>query len=210
MNTRLAVAALLAFSAVAEAQTPAVSTIDDAVALAMKGNRQVLSSGLDVDRAKEDTAAVETTRLPQFQSYILSGQPLRQLSFTVPQGALGTFAATGPIPAQNTTVTTPRQFSAFVFAQASQPLSQLWKIHLQLTSSRISEDLAKEKMRLQRQDTAQSVRDLYYQIAQTQAQIESAEAAEKDLIELQAETDRQLAQQAALKADVLSVRSRLS
>ncbi len=74
----------------------------------------------------------------------------------------------------------------------------------------INEDLEKEKLRLQRQDTAQSVRDLYYQIAQTQTQIDGGEANEKYLAELQIETDRKLAQQAALKADSLAVRAQLS
>ena len=77
-----------------------------------------------------------------------------------------------------------------MFAQASQPLSQLWKIHLQLISSKIGEDLARESLRQQRQDTVHSVRDLYYQIAQTQTQSENAEANEKYLAELQVETDR--------------------
>ena len=97
-----------------------------------------------------------------------------------------------------------------VFAQASQPLSQLWKTHLSLISSKIGEDLARETLRQQRQDTAHSVRDLYYQIAQTQTQIGNAESNEKYLVELEAETDRNLAQQTALKGDSLSVRAKLS
>ncbi len=208
-KTKVFVAGLLAI-AIAGAQTASVLTIDDAVALAMKGNRQVQSAALGVARATEDTAAAKTQRLPQFRIYVLGGGGLRDLRFTVPQGAFGSFAATGPIPAQNTDVTTPRQFTAFTLAQASQPLTQLWKIRLALISSQLSEDLARERLRQQRQDTARSVRDLYYQIAQTQAQIESAEANEKYLAELQVETIRQLAQQAALKADVLAVRARLS
>jgi outer membrane protein TolC len=192
------------------AQSVPVLTIDDAVALALKGNRQVQSAALAVARAREETAAVRTTRLPQFQIYALSGEPLRSMQFTVPQGAFGTYPATGPIPGQGTTVTTPRILSAFILGQATQPLSQLWKIHLSLISSRISVDLAKERLRRQRQDTAQSVRELYYQIAQTQTQIESAEATVKTLVELQRETDTSLVQLAVLKADSLSVRARLS
>jgi outer membrane protein len=107
-------------------------------------------------------------------------------------------------------VTTPQQFTGLVFAQASQPLSQLWNIHLSVISSKIAEDLARETLRQQRQDTAQSVRDLYYQIAQTETQIGNGESNEKYLAQLEAETDRNLAQQAALKGDSLSVRAKLS
>jgi outer membrane protein TolC len=176
----------------------------------LKENLRLQSTPLDVDRAKQDTAALKTTRLPQFQLYALGGETLRPISFTVPQGALGSYSATGPIPAHSSNITTPQQFTGFIFGQASQPLSQLWKIHLALISSRIGEDLAKEKLRQQRQDTALSVRDLYYQIAQTQTQIESAMAMEKYLVELGGETDRKLVELAVLKGDSLSVRARLS
>jgi outer membrane protein TolC len=187
-----------------------VLTIDDAVSLALKGNRVVQSAGLDVDRAREERAALKTTRLPQFQIYVLSGELLRQVTFTVPQGALGSFAATGPIPAQNQTVTQPRQFAGFVLGQVMQPVSQLWKIHLALISSQIHEELARQRLRQKRQDTAESVRELYYEIAQTQTQIESAETNVKALLALQGETDQKLVELAVLKSDSLAVRARLS
>jgi outer membrane protein TolC len=209
-KTLITVAGLLAIATIARAQTASVLTIDDAVALAMKGNRQVQSDALDVARAREETAALKTTRLPQFHIYALGGEPLRTFKFTIPPGVLGTYAATGPIPAQTSFITSPRQLVGFLLGQATQPLSQQWKIHLSLISSQISEDLAKERLRLQRQETAQSVRDTYYQIAQTQTQIESGEATEKYLVDLQAETDRKLAQLTVLKGDSLTVRARLS
>jgi outer membrane protein TolC len=207
MVARVVLSGLLAIAATAESQT---LSIDEAVAIAMEKNRTVQSAALDIDRAREETAATRTTRLPQFQVYALGGETLRPISFRIPQGALGFYPATGPIPAKDSNVTTPQQFTAFIFAQASQPLSQLWKTHLALMSSQIGENIAKERLRQQRQDTAQSVRDLYYQIAQTQSQIESAEALEKYLVELQGETDRNLAQLVALKGDSLAVRAKLS
>jgi outer membrane protein len=81
---------------------------------------------------------------------------------------------------------------------------------LAVLESRIGEDLAQESLRRQRQDTAHSVRDLYYQIAQTQAQAASAEANVKYLVDLQAETDRNLVEKAALKGDSLAVKAKLS
>jgi len=191
-------------------QKSPVLTIEDAVALAMKANRQVQSVALGVDAAGQQTAALKTSLLPQFQTYLLGGEALRPVHFDIPRGALGVYPATGPIPAGEKTVSTPQQFTGLIFAQASQPLSQIWKIHLSLVASRIAEELARESLRQQRQDTAESVRDLYYQIAQTQTQIEDADANEKYLAELQEETDRNLAQQAALKGDSLSVKAKLS
>jgi len=192
------------------AQPASVLTVDDAVTLALKGNREVLSAALEVDRAREDTAALRTKRLPQFQIFALGGVPLTRATATVPTGALGTYPGTGPIPGPNVSVTTPRQLSGVIVGQALQPVSQLWKIHLDLISSRIREEAAQQRLRQKRQETAQSVRQLYDQIAQTQAQIESAEAEEKTLAELQIETDRKLVELAVLKSDSLDVRARLS
>jgi outer membrane protein TolC len=206
----VAVLGLLAAAAILSAQTVSVLTIDDAVALALKGNREVQSAALDVDRAREDTGALKAKRLPQFQIYALGGVPLTRATATVPEGALGTYPGTGPIPAPNVSVTTPRQLSGVLVGQALQPVSQLWKIHLDLISSQIREEVARQRLRQKRQDTAQSVRQLYDQIAQTQAQIESAEAEEKTLVELQGETERKLVELAVLKSDSLDVRARLS
>jgi len=197
----------------ARGQTPSpppVLTADEAVAAAMKGNRKVQSSSLDVRRAAEGTAAVKTQRLPQFNVYLLGGESLRSIDFTIPRGVLGVYPGTGPIPAQNSTITTPRTFTATVLGQVTQPLSQLWKTRLGILESKIGEEVAQESLRQQRQDTAHSVRDLYYQIAQTQAQVESAEANVKYLVDLQAETDRNLAEKTVLKADSLTVKAKLS
>jgi outer membrane protein TolC len=208
-KSRAAVIFLLGAAGLATSQ-PSTLTIDDAVFLALKGNREVQSAALEVLRAKEESAAVKTSRLPQFQIYALGGELLREVSFTVPQGSLGTFAATGPIPAQNQTVTQPRQFAGFIMGQAMQPLSQLWKIHLALISSQTREEFAQEKLRQKRQDTAQSVRELYYGLVQTQTQIASTEANVKTLLALQPEIEQKLVEFAVLKSDSLAVRARLS
>ena len=201
---------LAAVNARAQTSSPVVLTIDDAVATAMKGNRRAQSSILDVSRAGEGTADVKTQRLPHFQVYVLSGEALRSIDFTIPRGVLGTYQGIGPIPGQSSKISTPQTFTGLVLGQATQPVSQLWKIHLQILESKIGEELAQESLRQQRQDTAHSVRDLYYQIVQTQTQIASAEANVKYLVDLQAETDRNLAEQTALKGDSLAVRAKLS
>src|ERR1700689_1874029 len=203
---------LLAAGNDAWAQTASLPglTIDDAVAVAMKGNRRVQSSALDVSRASEGTADIKTERLPHFQVYFLAGEALNSINFKIPQGALGTYQSTGPIPGQTSNISTPQTFTGFVLGQATQPLSQLWKVHLAILESKIGEELAQERLRRQRQDTAHSIRDLYYQIAQTQAQVASAEANIKYLVDLQSEIDRNLAEQTALKGDSLAVKAKLS
>lgn len=194
----------------AQVASPPVLTLDEAVALAMKGNRQVQSSALDVARAREGKAAVKTQQFPQISLYFLGGESLRSIDFTIPRGVLGVYPGTGPIPGQTSKISTPQSFNEFIVGQAAQPISQLWKIHLATLGSKISEELAQEALRQQRQDTAYSVRDLYHQIAQTQSQVESAEASVKYLAGLQQETERNLAEKTALKSDSLAVKAKMS
>jgi len=59
---------LFAVASAASAQQTYVLTIEDAVALALKANRRVQSSVLGVDAARQETAALKTTRLRQFQT----------------------------------------------------------------------------------------------------------------------------------------------
>lgn len=65
-----------------------VLTVDEAVALAVKGNRHVRSTALGVDAAQQETAALRTARWPQFQTYLLR-ETLRPISFTIPEGGTG-------------------------------------------------------------------------------------------------------------------------
>jgi outer membrane protein TolC len=187
-----------------------VLTLNDAVALALKENRNVQISALDVTKANEATAETKTARLPQLSTYILAGESLTPIDFTIPKGALGVYPATGPIPAQNANISTPQNFNALIYASAAQPVTQLRKIGLAIRESRVGEELAAESLRQKKQDTAHQVKEAYYRIVQTQTQIASAQESLKYLTELSAVTDRNLSEQTVLKSDSLNVKAKLS
>jgi outer membrane protein len=187
-----------------------VLTLNDAVALAVKENRNVQISALDVAKAGESTAETKTARLPQFNAYILGGESLTPIDFTIPRGALGVYPSTGPIPAQNATISTPQNFNALIYASAAQPVTQQRRIGLAIRESRVGEEIAEESLRQKKQDTAHQVKEAYYQIVQTQTQISSSQESLKYLTELAALTDRNLAEQTVLKSDSLNVKAKLS
>ena len=187
-----------------------VLTMNDAVALAVKENRSVRISALDVAKASEVVAETKTARLPQFNAYILGGEALTPIDFTIPRGALGVYPSTGPIPAQNATISTPQNFNALIYGSAAQPVTQLRKIGLAIRESRVGEELAEESLRQKKQDTAHQVKEAYYQIVQTQTQIASAQESLKYLTELAALTERNFAEQTVLKSDSLNVKAKLS
>jgi outer membrane protein len=187
-----------------------VLTLNDGVALALKENRNVQISALDVAKAGEATAETKTSRLPQLSTYILGGESLTPIDFTIPRGALGVYPSIGPLPAQNASINTPQNFNAFIYASAAQPVTQLRKIGLAIRESRVGEEIAAESLRQKKQDTAHQVKEAYYQIVQTQTQIASARESLKYLTELAALTDRNLAEQTVLKSDSLNVKAKLS
>jgi outer membrane protein TolC len=206
---------LLAGGSMCRAQQPGVAplpvlTLEDAIGLAIKGNRQVRIGALDIAKASEATAEARTARFPQLNAYILGGIPLSPINFTIPTGALGVYPGLGPPPGKDSPISTPRRLAGLVYGSAAQPLSQLFKIRLAIRESQLGEELARENLRQQKQETAHQVRQGYYDLVRTQSQISSAEATLKYLTELSALMDRNLAEQTVLKSDSLNVKAKLS
>jgi outer membrane protein len=187
-----------------------VLTLDEAIYLAKKQNAQIQISTLDVTKAVEQTNQAKTQRLPVFKVYANVGLSLIPINLTVPQGTLGVYPGTGPIPSHDATIKTPRRVTGLIYGSAAQPLSQLYKVGLALKEARIGEQLAREKLRQQTQETTQQIKQSYYQLTQIQSQIASAEIGLKYLNELSAYTERNLAQETVLKSDVLSVKEKLA
>jgi outer membrane protein len=185
-------------------------TLNDAVALAMKENRNVQITALDVAKAGEVVSETETSRLPQFNAYLHGGASLIPTEFTIPKAALGVYPTVGPIPAENSNISTSPSFNALIYLTASQPVTQLHKIGLAIRETHVGQELAQESLRRKKQDTARQVKEAYYQIVQTQTQISSAQESLKYLTELSALTERNLAEQTVLKSDSLNVKAKLS
>jgi len=184
-------------------------TLDEALRIAVRGNRDIQISGLNVTKAQELVTQARTNYLPNFQTFVLAGWPLQSVNFTIPAGTLGTFPATGPIPAKNTPIQSPVQFGALISGSATQPLTQIYKVSLAVEQARLGIGLAKEGLRGQEQETARQVKEAYYQVAQLQAQVASAKAAVQALIELSKLTEQRLSQETVLASDSLSVNAKL-
>ena len=184
-------------------------SLDQALSIAIHNNRQLQISGLDVVKARESLAETRTNFFPQLNTFGLGGIPLERFSFTIPAGVLGVYPAVGPIPAHNSTITTPQRPTGLINASADQPLTQLYKVELAARGAGIGVELASEAERAQHQETIWQVKNAYRQLAQTQAEVSSAEAAVKYLAELSELTDRNLAQQTVLLSDSLTVKANL-
>jgi outer membrane protein len=198
------------------AQTPDTSTttaplltLDEAIRIASGTNRDIHISKIEVIKTQEIVAQAKTNYLPKLDANVLAGVPLQPLNFRVPAGSLGTYPATGPIPATDTNIHSPVRFGAFVNASATQPLTQLFKVNLAVKQARLGIDLAKEGVRAQSQDTVRQVKEAYYKVAELQAQVASARAAVRSPSELSTLTEQRLAQETVLLSDSLTVKAKL-
>ncbi|HWC16092.1 MAG TPA: TolC family protein [Terriglobales bacterium] len=183
--------------------------MDQAIQIATSRNREVKIVAIDITKAKEEVTQVRTNYFPKLDSYVLAGSPVQPFNFTIPAGTLGNYAATGPIPAKDSPIKSPARFGALVNATAAQPLTQIYKVRLAADQARLGIDLAKENLRAQQQETTKRVKEAYYQVAQLQAQVTSANAGVEALIELSTLTEQRLSHETVLASDSLSVKAKL-
>src|SRR5205807_2139152 len=187
-----------------------VLTLDEALLLAHSNNRDLKRFGLDVGKQREALGEAKTHLYPRFNTSVLAAELLAPLDFSIRKGQFGTFPGTGPIPGSNTDLHTPARPIAIASVTATQPLTQLIRIHLSIADQRLKVDAAQLSFDQREQKLADDVRQSYYQVLQSQIQYESQQSVVKYLEELLQLTDRRFDQQAALKADRLSVKAELA
>ena len=207
--------ALLGISLVCSGQEPGqpandVLTLEQAVSQAVESNRSLRIADLEVAKAGDSLSAARTRRLPAMDVYVIGSQLLQPLSFQFPAGAFGDFPATGPIPAEDTKITTPRRPSATILTRVSQPLSQLYRIGLGIHQKQLARNLDQEKLRAERQNVVNQVKRAYYAAVETQSGLDAAEQSVRHLRELDRLMGDYVMQQVALKSDGLDARARLA
>ncbi|HEY6770784.1 MAG TPA: TolC family protein [Candidatus Sulfotelmatobacter sp.] len=212
LNMACVLVAILCLLPSASAQTNGgeVLTLDEALLLARSRNRDLKQFGLDVGKHREALGEAKTHLYPRFDTSVLAAQLLAPLDFTIRKGQFGTFPGTGPIPGSNTDLHTPARPIAIASVTATQPLTQLIRIHLSIADQRLKVDAAQLSFDQREQKLADDVRQSYYQVLQSQIQYESQQSVVKYLEELLQLTDRRFDQKAALKADGLSVKAELA
>lgn len=218
LNFLLALLILAASSAApVEAQMPEavpsttrVLTLDDAIKAAEANNRAIRIAQLEREKALYQVQVARTYRLPTFSLIALGSQSLTRLGITLDQGSLGVYPNVGPIPGKTTTLESPLRIGGIFFANVSQPLSQQYKIGLGIQLAQVGVESAEEKIRSKRQSTVNEVRRLYYGILQAESGKKSLQATVDFLKRLDRDTDQNLAQKVALKADSLNIKAQLA
>ncbi len=179
--------------------------LEEAISLARLHNRELKQAGLEIHKQKEALSEAKTQFYPRFDTYLLASELLNPLDFTIPAGTLGTFPATGPIPAQQSQIHTPARPVAITSVTATQPLTQLFRIDLSIKEQKLRAELSQQSYFEREQGLVNEVRRAYYAILQSQSELESQRALFAYLEELQQLTGRRLQQEAVLKADSLRI-----
>lgn len=184
-------------------------TLQQAIEAAEANNRAISAARLEHAKALSEVSVAPTYRLPAFSVAALGSQSLAHLGLTFPQGSLGVYPGTGPIPGKSTTLTSPLQPAGIFYASVTQPLSQQHKIGLGIKLARVGTDIADETIRSKRQTTVNEVRRLYYGILQTESGQRSLQATIEFLKQLDLDTGRNVVQRVALQAEALDVKAQL-
>ncbi len=206
---------VLAFPALAWCQETSsvrlgLLTLDKALELALRDNLKVENAGLEVKKAQDDVAATRTRRLPSLYVSAFESHHLTKEAYEFKEGVFGNFPATGPIPSQDTEIETHRGLTTILSAGLDQPLSQLYRIDLDIQQGEIKQEMAKEKLRAQRQSVANKVKQAYYGVLRTESAFEATEKAIVFYRELDKLVDRYLKEQTVLKSESLEVKTRLA
>ena len=181
-------------------------TLDQAIALALNDNHLVKIAELEVGKVADNLAAIRTFRLPSMNLYSLTSEQLVRHEVNV--GGL----ASDLIPGLDSfsPVSVPRRPTTAFTSLIVQPLSQQYRIGLNIKQGKLAGDVANEKLRLAKQITVDKVKRTYYRILQTQSALDSVLEAVRLYHELDRVTGDYVVQQAALKADSLEVKTRLA
>jgi outer membrane protein len=214
MRLLLSICVSLTFGLSLLAQEPPkqaeVLTLEQAIRLAQANNPSLKNAALSTLIDDDKIAEARTYRFPSINLYALGSQLLTPVDFTFDRGAFGTFPGVGPIPAENTKIHTPLRPTLYGLQQISQPLSQQYKIGLNIKQARFSKLVDEAKLQAQRQAIANQVKKAYYALLQSQVSLESSEANLNLYRELDRVVAQRVEQETALKADSLDVKAHLA
>src|SRR5262249_46205923 len=186
--------------------TGEVLTLEKAVGLALKKSDAVKNARLGVGKAADALAAARTFRLPSINFYALRLEQLVNNNLNIANPASDIFPGVEPF----FSISLDRRFTTGFAGVVLEPLSQQYRIGLNIQQATLSRDVQGEMLRLVQQETVDKVKRGYYGILQTQSALESIQEAIKSYRELDRVTGDYVAHQVVLKSDSLEVKTRLA
>lgn len=165
-------------------------TLENAVAEALAHNRQVQAAGIRADEVKAQIGVAESRRYPVMRTQSQFGVSVTRADVTFPQGALGNYPGTGPIPGTDTKVGIPRQLSGFAYSQVALPLTQQLRTGAAIDGAKLQYEEARTGKKQAEAEIARQVRQTYFSLLALDAALQAA----KSNLDVAAEVERLAAQ----------------
>lgn len=161
----------------ARGQEPSVPvlTLEQAIEQAVANNSALKTASLETLRATDDLAANRTRRFANTQITAFGAQLLTKPSITFQQGSLGVYSI-GPIPSTNQKIEIARKPVAGMSASIAQPLSTLYRIHLQLKALAVGVESTRQEEEKTRLEVVDRIRQAYYSVVEAQSGLDSLQA----------------------------------
>jgi outer membrane protein TolC len=187
-----------------------ILTLDQAIAIALKNNREAKNARLEIEKADDKLDAYRTRRLPSFKISSLVSQPLNTIDTTFEKGVFGIYPGGVPVPLQDTIVKSSTNTTALLLGQVTQPITQLRRIGFQIKQQELAVEISEMQLRATEQSLVNEVKRAYYAILQTEGAVRAAEESVKLYHELDRVTGEYVVQQVALKTELMDVQTRVA
>ena len=151
-------------------------TLEEAIRQAVANNSSLKTASLETRRAADDLAAQRTRRFANTQFTALGAQLITKPSVTFPEGSLGVYSATGPIPATNQKIEIARKPAGTVNVSVAQPLSTQYQLHLQLKALELGLEGTRQDQEKTRLEVVDQVQSAYYTVVEAQSALDSLQA----------------------------------
>lgn len=181
-------------------------TLDEAINLALRDNRSIKNARLGVEKSDEQLAATRTARLPVIKFHSLISENLVKHDVNLPNPVSNLIPGLAPF----FTLSTPPKPTAVFAVQALQPISQQYKIGLAVGLVKLEGQVDQEKLRAEQQSLVSEVKRAYYAILLTESGRRNVRDEVVSYRELERVTGEFVAQQVALRGDLLQIQTRLA
>jgi outer membrane protein TolC len=191
-------------------KTSRILTLDQAIAIALKNNREAKIARLEIEKADDKLQAYRTRRLPSFKISSLVSQPLNSFDTTFQRGVFGVYPGNVPVPLQDSVIKSSTNTTLLLSGQVTQPITQLRRIGLQIKQQKLDVEISETKLHATEQSLVNDVKRAYYGILQTEGAVQAAEESVKLYHELDRVTGEYVVQQVALKTDLMDVQTKVA
>ncbi len=187
-----------------------ILTLKLAIELSDMNNLEIKNAELQVEKAEDRVAATRTERLPKLEVKSHGSHNLTSQEYTFNQGEFGTFPGTGPIPTTDTTIESQSGLTGAFGASVRLPLSDQYRIALNIDQTEIAQGIAKEQLRSHQQNITKKVKQQYFSILKTQSALDAKQISIAYYASLKQLVDRYVEERSALEYEAMEVNSRLA